>query len=202
MVEPVAASIRLTSPGDSSRRAKKRDTQSLLAIARMSGVTAGCLNPDSGSSAPFKLMISAGWSLPSRQARQRIAAPAECPTTSVGETPIALSSSTSPSTMPRSDKPMSSRGREVKPCPGRSGAMTRKNGVNRGKRSRKECVDAPVPCTSKQTGPDPASCTCQRSPAASTKRLYALLGQSAPSRSQSGARKLLTRSPAEVRCAA
>jgi hypothetical protein len=52
-------------------------------------------------------------------------------------------------------------------------------------KSRQECVEAPVPCSSSATGPCPITCTCQRIPAAATNRLASRCGQSAPSVRQS-----------------
>ena len=81
-------------------------------------------------------------------------------------------------------KPALVAGVAVKPWPGRSGITTVKRFASSGASSRKEWVEAPVPCSSSATGPCPMIWTCQRSPAASMKRLASRCGQSRPSRSQ------------------
>ncbi len=80
------------------------------------------------------------------------------------------------------------RAASVKPWPGRSGTITVKSAARSGATSRQECDAPPAPCTSSSAAPTPETCTCQRSPAACTKRLWTRPGQSPPSRAQSSRR--------------
>jgi hypothetical protein len=79
--------------------------------------------PSNGSSAPLRLASRAGAMAPSSAIRHRIAAPAECPTTSCGARPSVRSSSARACATPGNDRRASGNA-SLKPWPGRSGATT------------------------------------------------------------------------------
>ena len=140
--------------------------------------------PAKGRKAPFRLTSARGAMRPSSVIFARMAAPAEWPTAKRGSTCNGRSNPATRPPMPGKDMPAPA-AFGVKPWPGRSGAITVKRAASSGSRSRHECVDAPVPCSSSSAGPSPIVCTCQRRPPASTNRLALRFGQSAPSRCQS-----------------
>ena len=122
-VEPVPSTRRRTRDGSDARQANSCGTKRLAASSLASGENTCPATPCSGSSAPFRLITACspcGWSSAMRAA---MAAPAECPISTVGAKPISRSSAATPRAMPGSVAP-SARAASLKPWPGRSTAST------------------------------------------------------------------------------
>ena len=172
----------------SARWANRPSESGLKNSVRASKGARGPSGPGKGSSAALIPTIAAGEHTRSSAIRTAMAAPAECPTSAAGETSSVFRRSPTARATFGSVKSLLLRGVAVKPWPGKSRATTWWVRASSGVTSRQECVAAPVPCNRTSVGPSPMTCTCQRRPRTSMKRLASRLGQSRPCTFQSGAR--------------
>ena len=193
-IEPVLLIMRSVAAPPVARHANNRGTRELAASTFAAGRKNWPARPCSGNSAALTPASTRSSSSLSMHMRASTAAPAEWPSAHSGRTPSdrcnRSSSCDSDAAMPGSDRSASA-GVPVNPWPGKSGAITVKCSASSGDSERHEWLAAPVPCSSRIVGRpgdgSPSTCTCQRSPPHSMKRLAARFGQSAPSVSQSSA---------------
>ena len=190
-LEPVLSISFCNTLGWAACHEKSDGTNGSADISLATGENTCPARPPSGCNAPLMLRMRSGEALPSSAMRTAIATPAEWPTTRAGLAPSVSSSSPIALAMPGKDicrELLPPSGMSVKAWPGRSSDSSLKCGASKGISPRQEWVDAPVPCSNNTVGaPDSAdsNCwTCQRKPAACTKRLCWRCGQRMPSRSQ------------------